>query len=110
MCRLWCLIVLIPATMIGLPGGVLRRPTSGPTPFALGGRLLVRSIVRRSATGEHARGPSGPTLQVTVTDLGSIMQGGRLLGMTCLVSGGLGATTGRFDDFRNIVRANPCTA
>jgi len=46
----------------------------------------------------------------TVTDFGKNAQYGPLLRLTYLVFGGLGATTSRFNDFRNILSSNPCTA
>lgn len=46
----------------------------------------------------------------TVKDFGQINQYGPLLRLTSLLFGGLGATTGRFNDFRDIVGGNPCTA
>jgi hypothetical protein len=46
----------------------------------------------------------------TVNDFGQINQHGRLLRLTPPLFGGLGATTGRFNDFRDVVGGNPCTA
>jgi len=42
----------------------------------------------------------------TVNDFGQINQYGPLLRLTYLLFGGLGATTSRFNDFRDIVSGN----
>jgi hypothetical protein len=42
--------------------------------------------------------------------LGRSSSTGPLLGVTYLPFGGLGVTTGRFNDFRNVIRGNPCTS
>jgi len=44
----------------------------------------------------------------TVNDFGGINQYGPLLRLTYPLFGGLGATTSRFNDFRNVVSSNPC--
>jgi len=41
-----------------------------------------------------------------VNDFGRISQYGRLLRLASLLFGGLGAVTGRFNDFRDIVSGN----
>jgi hypothetical protein len=46
----------------------------------------------------------------TVSDFGQINQYRPLLRLTYLLFGGLGATTSRLNDFRDIVSGNPCTA
>ena len=49
----------------------------------------------------------------TVDDFGQINQYGPLLRLAYLLFGGFegrGATTSRFNDFRNIVGGSPCTA
>jgi hypothetical protein len=54
------------------------------------------------AFGDEIRGHA-------VNDFGQSKRCGPLLGVTYLLFGGLGARTGRFNDFRNIDRGTPCT-
>ena len=46
----------------------------------------------------------------SINDFGKIDQYGPLLRLSYLAFGGLGATTTRFNDFRNVLSSNPCTA
>jgi hypothetical protein len=111
MCRLWYVFVFIFATIIG-PAGVWRRPTSPTHSIGLDSRLLC--LLRGGTVALllwDDRLPSSVRLGLwndtsgrTANDFGQINRYVPLPGATYLLFGGLGATAGRFKDFRNIVR------
>ena len=107
--RLWYLFVLILATMIGLPASVAQAHFTDPPPLGLDGRLLFLlqcdDPLRPACVWAFGNDIPGHT----VNDFGHINQYGPLLRLTYLLFGGLGATTSRFNDFRDIVSGNPCT-
>jgi hypothetical protein len=99
-------VVFILATMIGSVG-VWRRPTFIDSPHSV---QWLDFYPFYSATTGYRRACGwalGTTFRGhTVNDFAQINQCGPLLRVAYLVFGGLGTRTGRFNDFRNIVRCS----
>jgi hypothetical protein len=109
MCRLWCLFVFV-RTMFRLPRTVCPRSSSSTHPIRSGGSTFIRFYsatagYRRACASAFGNDIPGHT----VNDFGQIDQCGSVLRPAYLLFGARGAATGRFKDFHNIARGNPCT-